>query len=195
MSDISHPYLAPHAVKCLAYGGAGTLFALVGGVFTPLDLACAGRGPDTGASSASRCSCRSAIRTSALTRKPIRTLRPRFARPSTLVNGMADQPALIIHTGDITHLSKAGGVRSRAATVLGGFRVPELHTVPGEHDTTDAAGRNISADSAKRPPTRGITASITSECTSSRSSTCSQFKARWSRHARRGAARLGRRRS
>ena len=29
------------ALKCLAFGGAGTLFALAGGVFTPIDLAVA----------------------------------------------------------------------------------------------------------------------------------------------------------
>ena len=27
------------ALKCLAFGGAGTLFTLSGGVFTPIDLA------------------------------------------------------------------------------------------------------------------------------------------------------------
>jgi hypothetical protein len=27
------------ALKCMAYGGAGTLFVLSGGVFTPIDLA------------------------------------------------------------------------------------------------------------------------------------------------------------
>lgn len=30
-----------NALKCLAYGGAGTLFMLTGGVFTPIDLALA----------------------------------------------------------------------------------------------------------------------------------------------------------
>ena len=29
------------ALKCLAFGGAGTVFALAGGVFTPIDLAVA----------------------------------------------------------------------------------------------------------------------------------------------------------
>ena len=29
------------ALKCMAYGGAGTLFVLAGGVFTPMDLASA----------------------------------------------------------------------------------------------------------------------------------------------------------
>ncbi|HMI36416.1 MAG TPA: hypothetical protein VK505_02220, partial [Steroidobacteraceae bacterium] len=33
------------ALKCLAYGGAGTLFVLAGGVFTPVDLAMAGEDP------------------------------------------------------------------------------------------------------------------------------------------------------
>ena len=30
-----------NALKCLAYGGAGTLFTLAGGIFTPVDLAIA----------------------------------------------------------------------------------------------------------------------------------------------------------
>jgi hypothetical protein len=30
-----------NALKCLAFGGAGTLFALSGGVFAPIDLALA----------------------------------------------------------------------------------------------------------------------------------------------------------
>ena len=30
------------ALKCLGFGGAGTLFALAGGVLTPIDLALAG---------------------------------------------------------------------------------------------------------------------------------------------------------
>src|SRR3981081_1927477 len=29
------------ALKCMAFGGAGTLFALAGGVFTPIDIAAA----------------------------------------------------------------------------------------------------------------------------------------------------------
>ena len=35
-----------NALKCMAYGGAGTLFALSGGVFTPIDLAVAAGTPD-----------------------------------------------------------------------------------------------------------------------------------------------------
>jgi 3',5'-cyclic AMP phosphodiesterase CpdA len=53
-----------------------------------------------------------------------------------IVNGMDQQPALVIHTGDITHLSKASEF-DLAQQMLSRLRTTELHTVPGEHDTTD----------------------------------------------------------
>jgi 3',5'-cyclic AMP phosphodiesterase CpdA len=55
-----------------------------------------------------------------------------------LINGMDMQPALVIHTGDITHLSKPAEF-DLAAQLLSRLRPSELHTVPGEHDTADAA--------------------------------------------------------
>jgi 3',5'-cyclic AMP phosphodiesterase CpdA len=54
-----------------------------------------------------------------------------------LVNGLPEQPALIIHTGDITHLSKPAEF-DLAQQLLSTLRTTEMHTVPGEHDTTDA---------------------------------------------------------
>jgi len=59
-----------------------------------------------------------------------------LARSIELVNGMPEQPALIIHTGDITHLSKPAEF-DLAQQLFGQLRTTELHTVPGEHDTTD----------------------------------------------------------
>ena len=41
MSDDKLLQSRRNALKCMAYGGAGTLFALSGGVFTPIDLAMA----------------------------------------------------------------------------------------------------------------------------------------------------------
>jgi 3',5'-cyclic AMP phosphodiesterase CpdA len=126
------------ALKCMAYGGAGTLFVLAGGVFTPMDLASA-RAYDEG--------------------KGVRAVgKPLFVQISDthigfnkeanpdvnatlmqtidLVNGMSEQPALIIHTGDITHLSKPAEF-DLAQQLLLHLRTTELHTVPGEHDTSD----------------------------------------------------------
>ena len=52
------------------------------------------------------------------------------------INGMVQRPAFVVHTGDLTHLSKPeefGNVRD----LLQEVRVDRVHTVPGEHDTLD----------------------------------------------------------
>jgi 3',5'-cyclic AMP phosphodiesterase CpdA len=54
-----------------------------------------------------------------------------------MLNGMPEQPALLIHTGDITHLSKPAEF-DLAQQMFSSLRVTEMHTVPGERDTTDA---------------------------------------------------------
>jgi 3',5'-cyclic AMP phosphodiesterase CpdA len=122
------------ALKCLAFGGAGTLFALSGGVLTPIDLALAA------------------------SRKTKHVGTPLFlqisdthigfskdANPDVagtlkqtidFVNAMPTKPALTIHTGDITHLSKPDQF-DIASQLLSGLNVTELHTVPGEHDVAD----------------------------------------------------------
>ncbi|HEY2780921.1 MAG TPA: metallophosphoesterase [Steroidobacteraceae bacterium] len=135
MSDDQSLLSRRTALKCMAFGGAGTLFALSGGVFTPINLALA-----------------------ADNKAVLKLGRPLFVQISDthigfnkdanpdvngsltqtidIVNGMAEQPALIIHTGDITHLSKAAEFDT-AQQLFTRLRTTEMHTVPGEHDTTD----------------------------------------------------------
>src|SRR6202042_771589 len=60
-----------------------------------------------------------------------------LTRAVDLGNGMAERPVLIIHTGDITHLSKPEEF-DLAQQLLSRLRTTELHTTPGEHDTADA---------------------------------------------------------
>jgi 3',5'-cyclic AMP phosphodiesterase CpdA len=55
-----------------------------------------------------------------------------------MVNAMPQKPAMVIHTGDITHLSKAAEFDT-ASLLLSQLNVTELHTTPGEHDVADAA--------------------------------------------------------
>ena len=62
-----------------------------------------------------------------------------LARTVAVINGMQEQPAFIMHTGDITHLSKPEEFDT-AAQLLSALNVGELHTVPGEHDVIDATG-------------------------------------------------------
>ena len=124
------------ALKCLAFGGAGTLFTLAGGVLTPFDLLAGTPKAGAGASG-----------------KPLfvqisdshigfhKDANPDVNGTLTatidLVNGMREQPALILHTGDITHLSKPEEF-DMAQQLLARLRTSELHTVPGEHDVADS---------------------------------------------------------
>src|ERR1700730_5399375 len=140
MSDDQSLLSRRNALKCMAYGGAGTLFALSGGVFTPVDLAMARAYDESKESKALG--------------KPLfvqisdthigfnKEANPDVAGTLTqtidIVNGMSVQPALIIHTGDITHLSKPAEF-DLAQQLFTRLRTTEMHTVPGEHDTSDAA--------------------------------------------------------
>lgn len=52
------------------------------------------------------------------------------------VNAMPRRPAFVVHTGDITHLSKPEEFDT-AKQVLGELQVERIHYVPGEHDILD----------------------------------------------------------
>ena len=71
-----------------------------------------------------------------------------------LVNAMQTRPALTLHTGDITHLSKASEF-DLASQLLSDLRGGELHTVPGEHDITDGTGSEYFARFGKASDNRG----------------------------------------
>jgi 3',5'-cyclic AMP phosphodiesterase CpdA len=126
-----------NALKCMAYGGAGTLFVMAGGVFTPVDLARAADDKLNVASLGRPLFLQISDTHIGFAKDANPDVNGTLARTVELVNGMAEQPALIIHTGDITHLSKPAEF-DLAQQMLGQLRVTELHTVPGEHDTADA---------------------------------------------------------
>jgi 3',5'-cyclic AMP phosphodiesterase CpdA len=145
-----------NALKCMAYGGAGTLFALSGGVLTPMNLAMARAYDESKEAKALG--------------KPLfvqisdthigfnKEANPDVAGTLTqtidIVNGMSDAPALIIHTGDITHLSKPAEF-DLAAQLMSRLRTSEIHTVPGEHDTADATVTEYFSRFGKASDNRG----------------------------------------
>ena len=127
------------ALKCLAYGGAGTLFTLSAGVLTPIDLALAG---DKGADRAAKAGTPLFLQISdthiGFNKEANPDVMGTLIRTIAMVNAMPAKPALVIHTGDITHLSKASEFDT-AAQLLSQLNVTELHTTPGEHDVADAS--------------------------------------------------------
>jgi 3',5'-cyclic AMP phosphodiesterase CpdA len=122
----------------MAYGGAGTLFALSGGVFTPIDLAMAATDKERVARLGKPLFVQISDTHIGFNKEANPDVNGTLAQAIDLVNGMAQQPALIIHTGDITHLSKPAEF-DLAQQLFSRLRATEMHTVPGEHDTSDAA--------------------------------------------------------
>ena len=122
------------ALKCLGLG-AGTLFTLSGGILSAAPLAEAASLPRAGTPLFVQISDTHIGFNKAANPDVAATL----DKAIDLVNAMPVQPALILHTGDITHLSKAEEF-DRAAQLMSRLRVTELHTTPGEHDVTDGPG-------------------------------------------------------
>jgi 3',5'-cyclic-AMP phosphodiesterase len=52
------------------------------------------------------------------------------------INALPAAPAFVVHTGDVSHLSKPEEF-GHARELLQELRVDRVHTVPGEHDTID----------------------------------------------------------
>jgi 3',5'-cyclic AMP phosphodiesterase CpdA len=125
------------ALTCMsAWAGTGLLWALVGGV--PRAFA-AGDADDMAAMKAAGATFSFAQISDthigfdkAANPEPLKTMSEAIAR----INTMA--PALVLHTGDITHLSKPAEFDT-AAEMMKGLRA-SVHYVPGEHDTLDEGG-------------------------------------------------------
>ena len=75
-------------------------------------------------------------------------------RAAADINALAQRPALVVHTGDVSHLSKPEQF-GQARELLSEIRVDRVHTVPGEHDALDngLAGylKVFDHDGRKRP--------------------------------------------
>jgi 3',5'-cyclic AMP phosphodiesterase CpdA len=127
------------ALKCLAFGGAGTLFVLSGGVLAPLDLAAAAARKGAHAITGIPLFLQVSDTHIGFNKDANPDVAGTLKQTIDLVNAMPVKPALTIHTGDITHLSKPDEFDT-ALQLLSGLNITELHTVPGEHDVTDGLG-------------------------------------------------------
>jgi 3',5'-cyclic AMP phosphodiesterase CpdA len=124
-------------LKCMAWAGSGVIWTLAGGVPAASIL-------PTTAVAATR-----SERVKGFSFVQISDTHIGFAKDAnpdvvgTLaqtiqdVNVAAPDAAFVLHTGDVTHLSKPEEFDT-AAQLLKGLRQSDLHVVPGEHDVLDA---------------------------------------------------------
>jgi len=136
------------ALKCLGVG-AGTLFTLSGGVFSAFDMAEA-RIEEVGMPLFLQISDTHIGFNKDANPDVIGTLNGTI----DAINALPQQPAFALHTGDVTHLSKAGEFDT-ASQLLSRLKVSELHVVPGEHDVTDGPGAQFFARFGKPSGNRG----------------------------------------
>jgi hypothetical protein len=138
MAKVSFDPARRGALKCLAYGGAGTLFTLSAGILTPVDLAFAKSEDRTAAKAGVPLFLQISDTHIGFNKEANPDVVGTLTRTIAMVNAMPKKPDLVIHTGDITHLSKAAEFDT-AAQLMSQLKVTELHTTPGEHDVADAS--------------------------------------------------------
>jgi 3',5'-cyclic AMP phosphodiesterase CpdA len=137
------------ALACLGLG-AGTLFTISGGLLSAIPLSQAAAAPLVGRPLFVQISDTHIGFDKAANPDVGATLE----RTIDLVNALPVQPALVLHTGDITHLTKAEEF-DRAQGLLSRLRPTELHTTPGEHDMTDGSGAEYFARFGKASQGKG----------------------------------------
>jgi 3',5'-cyclic AMP phosphodiesterase CpdA len=136
MSDETFAPSRRNLLKCMAYGGAGTVFALSGGVLTSLDLALAASGDGRKAMVGTPLFLQISDTHIGFNKDANPDVAGTLRESIGLLAAMPVKPAFAIHTGDMTHLSKAQEFDD-AAKLLAGLQLGELQTVPGEHDVVD----------------------------------------------------------
>jgi len=120
------------ALKCLGVG-AGTLFTLSGGVLSAFDIA------EARSNMGTPLFLQISDTHIGFNKEANPDVVGTLNRTIDAVNSLPMPPAFALHTGDVTHLSKASEFDT-AAQLLTRLKVSELHVVPGEHDVTDGPG-------------------------------------------------------
>lgn len=123
-----HDHTRRHALSCMLWAGTGVLWTISGGV---------PRSSLVGAAAAQPMSHDlSFIQISdshiGFKGKPNEDASGTLAEAIALVRGQRDQAALLLHTGDVTHLSRAGEFDTADQLIRGAGL--DTHFVPGEHD-------------------------------------------------------------
>ena len=123
------------ALNCLAaWSGAAVVWTMVGGV--PRALGATGSGPVAAASARAFTFVQISDTHFGFHKDANPDIVGGFRRAAADINALAQKPALVLHTGDVTHLSKPEEF-GQAKELLQEIRIDRVHTVPGEHDALD----------------------------------------------------------
>ena len=137
MRNDDDPSVAPpssarrRALKCMAWAGGGVVWSLVGGVPRSMLLGDALAAPAADSFQFAQISDNHFGFNKDANPDVVATARESIAR----INALPNPASFVLHTGDITHLSKPAEF-DLARQVLSELKVP-VHFTPGEHDVLD----------------------------------------------------------
>ena len=116
-------------LKCAAWSGAGVIWVMQGGVPKALDLigSAAAAVPAKGLSFVQISDSHIGFN-----KEPNPTPQATLQSAIEQIRALPNNPAFVVHTGDVTHLSKAQEFDDAARIIEGVGRT--VHYVPGEHD-------------------------------------------------------------
>jgi 3',5'-cyclic AMP phosphodiesterase CpdA len=123
------------ALKCLsAWSATAVVWTLSGGV--PSALGATGSGPTASAGSGDLTFVQISDTHIGFRRDANPDVVGSLRRAIADIHALPQRPAFVVHTGDVSHLSKPEEFGS-ARELLAEIKVDRVHTVPGEHDTID----------------------------------------------------------
>lgn len=123
-----------HFLKCMAWAGTGIVWAMNGGVLSSTELVLG----------AKRKAGFNFVQISdshiGFNKDPNHEVTKTLSEAVDKINALADEPAFVIHTGDITHLARPEEFDA-AAQILKGAKASQIYYVPGEHDVFTDDGK------------------------------------------------------
>jgi 3',5'-cyclic AMP phosphodiesterase CpdA len=126
-------------MKCMAWGGTGLLWTMHGGVLRAQPVERGTRG--TGADDASFAFVQLSDSHIGFHQPPNPDVQATLREAVGKVNALPAQPDFVLHTGDLSHLSRAAEFDT-ARSLVQGLRTETFH-VPGEHDTIGDNGKRF----------------------------------------------------
>ena len=122
-------------LKCMAWGGTGLVWAMNGGVLSASELLAGSKRKPAGFSFVQISDSHIGFN-----KDPNHDVSKTLQEAVDKINALEEQPAFVIHTGDITHLAEAAQFDT-AAQILKSAKANQIYYVPGEHDVFTDDGK------------------------------------------------------
>jgi len=122
-------------LECMAWAGTGLAWSVTGGVLASRAL---GQEPKTGAADFTFVQISDSH--IGFSKEPNRNVTATLQKAVARINALPQRPDLLIHTGDLTHLSKPEEFDT-VAQLLKSVKAGETFAVPGEHDVFTDDGK------------------------------------------------------